>query len=87
MHETLSENSSTDVSKSERNIVNEPLSQNHSADISDNTVMEINKKEHKEPSVIKEVKSYFNILKCGRNLLDQIDVKCQQAFMATPQDL
>ena len=39
--------------------------------------------EHKESSVIEKVTSYFNIFECGRNLLDQIDVKYQQAFMAS----
>ena len=38
VHKTLSENSSTDVSKSERNSTNEHLSQNNSADVSDNTI-------------------------------------------------
>ena len=33
MHETLSENNSTDVSESERNIINQILSQNNSADV------------------------------------------------------
>ena len=33
----------------------------------------------------KEVKSYFNIFECGRNLLDRLDVTYQRAFMATPQ--
>ena len=28
----------------------------------------------------------FNIFKCGRNLLDQLDITYQQAFMATPED-
>ena len=32
-----------------------------------------------------KVKSYFNIYKFGRNLLDQLDVMYQQAFMATPK--
>ena len=27
---------------------------------------------------------YFNIFECGRNLLDQLDVKYQQAFTASP---
>ena len=40
--------------------------------------------DHKEPSVIVKGKSYFNIFKCGRNLLDQFDVMYQRAFMATP---
>ena len=30
-----------------------------------------------------KITSYFNIIKCGRNLLDQLDVTYQQAFMAT----
>ena len=34
----------------------------------------------------KEVKSYFNILECGRNIFDQLDVTYQWAFMDTPQD-
>ena len=33
-----------------------------------------------------KVKSYFNIYECGRNLLDQLDVTYQRAFMATPKD-
>ena len=33
------------------------------------------------------MKRYFNIFKCGRNLLDRLDVTYQQAFMANPQDL
>ena len=28
--------------------------------------------------------SYFNIFKCGRNLLDQLDVTYPQVFMASP---
>ena len=35
----------------------------------------------------KEVKSYSNIFECGRNPLDRLDVTCQRAFMATPQDI
>ena len=72
-----------DVSKSERNIVNETLSQNNSADVSENTITELKDKEHKEPSVTEKVTSYFNIFKCGRNILDRLDVTYQQVFMAT----
>ena len=32
-----------------------------------------------------KVTSYFNIFECGRNLLDQLDVTYQRAFMATPE--
>ena len=40
--------------------------------------------EHKEPSVIVKGTIYFNIFECGRNLLDQLDVTYQRAFMASP---
>ena len=40
--------------------------------------------EHIEPSVIYKGSSYFNIFECGRNILDQLDVTYQRAFMATP---
>ena len=86
MHEILSENSSTDVSESERNILNETLSQKNSANVSEYTITGLKYKEYKEPSVTKEVKSYFNIFECGRNLLYQLDVMYQRVFMATSQD-
>ena len=34
--------------------------------------------------MIQKGKSYFNIFECGRNLLDQLDVTYQRAFMASP---
>ena len=40
--------------------------------------------EHIEPSVIDKGSSYFNIFECGRNLLDQLDVTYQRAFIASP---
>ena len=86
MHETLSENSSTDVSKSERNIANKTILQNNSADVSDNTITELKDEEHKEPTVTEKVKSYFNIFECGRNLLDRLDVTYQRVFMSTPAE-
>ena len=86
MHKTLSENNSKDVSESERNIVNETLSQNNSADVPENNIKELKDKEHKEPSVTHKVTSCFNIFECGRNILDQLDVTYQRAFMATPED-
>ena len=61
MHKTLSENSPTDVSESERNIVNRTLSQNNSADVPENTISELNDEEYKEHSVTEKVKIYFNI--------------------------
>ena len=83
MHKTLLENNSKDVSKSERNIVNETLSQINSMDVPENTITELKDDEHKEPSVIEKVHGNFNIFECGRNILDQFDVTYQQAFMAT----
>ena len=86
VHERLSENNSKDVSKSECNINNVTLSQNNSADVPENTITEIKDDEHKEPSVTLKVTSYFNIFECRRNLLDQLDVTNQQAFMGTPAE-
>ena len=86
MHETLSENNYRDVSESECNIVNETLSQNNSADVPEKTITELKDKEHKEPSVTQKITIYFNIFECGRNLLDQLDVTYQRAFMATPAE-
>ena len=59
------------------------MSQNNSADATDNTITELKYEEHKEPSATKKVTSYFTIFKCGRNILDQLDVTYQQAFIAT----
>ena len=86
MNKSLSENCSTGVSKSKRNIVNKTLSQKNPTNVSEYTITELKDKEYKEPSLTKEVKRYFNIFKCGRNLLDQLDVMYQRAFMSTPQD-
>ena len=83
MHETLSENHSKDVSESECNIVHGNLSQNNSADVLDNVITELKYDEHKEPSVTEKVTSYLDIFECGRNILDQLDIMYQRAFMAT----
>ena len=86
VQETLSENNSKDISESERNIVNETLSQNNSMDVPENTITELKEEEHKEHSMTEKVTSYFNIYKCGSNLLDRLDVTYQRVFMATPKD-
>ena len=86
MHKTLTENSSTDVRKSERNIVNEALSKKNSVEVSENTITELKDKKHKEPSVTEKVTSYFNIFECGINILDGLDVTYQRSFMATPEE-
>ena len=52
-------------------------------DATENTITELEDEEHKEPSVNEKVTSYFNIFECGRNIVDQLDVMYQQAFMAT----
>ena len=83
MRKTLSENKSKDVSKSKCNIIHKNLLQENSEDVPDNVITELKGGEHKEPSVTEIVTSYFNIFECGRNLLDQLDVTYQQAFMAT----
>ena len=74
------------VRETERNIINENLSQNNSADVPENTITELKDKEHKEHSVTEKVKSNFNIYECGRNLLDRLDVTYQRAFISTPKD-
>ena len=84
VHKNLLENQSKDVSESECNIVHKTLSQNNSADVPSNVIMVLKDDEHIEPSVIEKGTSYFNIFECGRNILDQLDVTYQQAFMATP---
>ena len=86
LHEGLSDNCSTDASKSKQNIANENLSQKNYADVSEYTITELKDKEYKKPSVTKEVTSYFNIFECGSNILDILEITYQQAFMATPQD-
>ena len=47
VQETLSDNNSKDVSKSELNIANETLSQNNSTDVPENTITELKDEEHK----------------------------------------
>ena len=84
MHGTLSENQSMDVSESEYNIVHKTLSQNNSSDVPYNVITELKDDEHKETSVITKETSYFNIFECGRNILDQLDITYQRAFMASP---
>ena len=44
VHETLSENQSKAISKSECNIVHETLSQNNSADVPDNVIRELKRR-------------------------------------------
>ena len=58
--------------------------QKNYTDVTSNVIKELKDDEHIEPSVIEKVTSYFNIFKCGINLLDQLEVMYQQAFMATP---
>ena len=45
-----------------------------------------NETEYEEYSVTDEVPRYFNIFKCGRNLLNGIDVAYERACMATPKE-
>ena len=73
-----------DVSESECNIVHKTLSQKNSSGVPANFITELKDDEHKEPSVTEKVTIYFNIFECDRNLLDQLDVTYQQAFMASP---
>ena len=48
-----------------------------------NATTELNYEDDIKPSAnVKEV-SYFNILECGRNILDKLDVTYQRAFAAS----
>ena len=73
-----------DLIESECNVVQKTLSQNNSSDVPTNVITELKDDEHKEHSVIQKGTSSFNIFECGRNLLDQLDVTYQRAFMASP---
>ena len=55
-------------------------------DISEYTITEKKDAEYEESSVTKEVRSYFNIFECGRNLLARLDGTYERACMATPKD-
>ena len=64
-------------------MLHKTLSQNSSEDVPDNVILELEDDMHKEPSVTQKLKSHFNIFESGRNLLDQLDVTYQRAFMET----
>ena len=78
-----SENLFTDVGKPECNIVNETLSQSGSSDVLTNVITELKYDDNIEPSASVKEASYFNILECGSNLLDQLDVTYQCALTAS----
>ena len=74
-----SENLIIEASESECNIVNETSSQSDSS----NVTTELNYDDHIKPSANVKEASYFNISKCGRNLLDKLDVTYQSALTAS----
>ena len=78
-----SENLIMSVSESECNIFNETSSQSDSSDVPTNVITELNYDDHIEPSANVKEASYFNIFRCGRNLLDKLDVMYQRAFTAS----
>ena len=45
-----------------------------------------NEIEYEESSVTDEVSSYFNIFKCGGNILKRLDVTYKRSCMATTKD-
>ena len=45
-----------------------------------------NETEYEESSFTHEVPRYFNIFDCGRNILKRLDVKYEQAWMATTKE-
>ena len=72
-----------DVSESECNIFNETSSQSDSSDVPTSVITELNYDDHIEPSANAKEASYFNIFKCSRNLLDQLNVMYQRALTAS----
>ena len=66
-------------SESEYNIVNEIAPQSDSS----NVTTELNYDDHIKPSENFKEASCFNIFKCGRNLLEKLDVTYQSAFAAS----
>ena len=68
-----------DVSKSEYNTVDENLWQPNTSNVS----KELNYEDDVKPSANVKEASYFNIFKCGRNILDKLDVTYQCAFIAS----
>ena len=45
-----------------------------------------NEAEYEEPSVTHEVPRYFNIFECGKNILNRLDVTCEQACMSIQEE-
>ena len=83
VHEPVWENLFMDVSEPECNIVHETLSQKNSLDVPTNVITELKYDDHIKTSVSDKGSSYFNIFKCGRNILDQLDVTYKRAFIAS----
>ena len=81
--EPSSDNLFMDVSESECNIVNGISSQSNSSDLLTNVITELNYDDNIEPLASVKEASYLNIFKCGRNILDQLDVMYQCAFTAS----
>ena len=53
------------------------------SDVPTNVITELKNDEYIELSVSFKGARYFNIFKCGRNILDQLDVTYQRAFTAS----
>ena len=57
----------------------------NSSDVPTNVITELKYNEYIEPSVNDKGSSYFNIFECSRNLLDQLYVTYQRAFIASEE--
>ena len=96
VHETLSHSCYTDEEKSKGIIVNKNLSQSCSTDEDelfsteeDKSECTIMKHKYAKNEVKYDVSNYFNafnVFKCGRNILDRIDMSYKRAYMATPKE-
>ena len=92
----LSQSFSTDKYKSKGIIINKTLSQNCSTDKDklfsteeDKSECDIKKQKDANNEVTYDVPKYFNsfnVFKCGRNILDRLDVLYERSCMATPKE-
>ena len=96
MHKTLSHSCSTDEDESKVIIVNKNLLQSCSTEEDklcsteeEKSECTITEQKDANSEVIYNMPNYFNvfnIFKCGRNLLDRLDVSYKRSYMATPKE-
>ena len=88
--ETLSQICSTDEEKSIGIIINECSTEEDESECVHKNINKQkyanNEAEYEESSVSDEVPIYFNMIECGRNILNRLDVIYEGVCMATPKE-